>query len=308
MRPFTSFTKSTVATLAVTVLGAISVTMAPSFAAEPDWNKVGQALGKSGKVQAGGVYRVGFPRTDLNVSLDGVPLRTGFAFGGWVAFQPMGDQAMVMGDLVLTQEEITPVMRKLVDDGLQITAVHNHLLRAQPMTLYMHIEGHGEPVALAHAIHDGLAMSKTPFAPPPGTSTPANIDMLGIDRIMGARGQDNGGIYQFGIPRAQPVTEQGMTLPPPMGSAIGINFQPTGFDTAAITGDFVLTAKEVNPVIGALKDAGIEVTALHSHMLQEEPRLFFMHFWANDDALKLARGLRAALDKVDIRKEVAHDK
>ncbi len=308
MHPIITFTKSMVATLAVIVLGATTVAMTPAFAADPDWNRVGQALGKSGKVQAGDVYRVGFPRTDLKVSLDGVPLRTGFAFGGWVAFQLMGDQAMVMGDLVLTREEITPVMRKLVDDGLQITAVHNHLLRALPMTLYMHIEGHGDPVALAHAIHEGLAMSNTPFAPPPGTSTPANIDMLGIDRIMGLRGQDNGGIYQFGIPRAQPVTEQGTALPPPMGSAIGINFQPTGFNTAAITGDFVLTAQEVNPVIGALKNGGIEITALHSHMLQEEPRLFFMHFWANDDALKLARGLRAALDKVDIRKEVAQGK
>lgn len=288
-------------------LVATLILSVPALAA-PDWAKVGQALGKSGAVQAGDVYRVGFPRTDLKVSLDGVALRPGFAFGGWVAFQPTGDQAMVMGDLVLTQQEITPVMRKLVDGGLQITAVHNHLLRAEPMTFYMHIEGHGDPVTLARAIHDGLAMSKTPFAPPPGTSTPANIDMLGIDRILGFRGQDSGGIYQFGIPRAQPVTEQGMALPPPMGSAIGINFQPTGTNTAAITGDFVLTAQEVNPVIGALKTAGIEVTALHSHMLQEEPRLFFMHFWANGDTLKLARGLRAALDKVDVQREVAQGK
>lgn len=132
--------------------------------------------------------------------------------------------------------------------------------------------------------------------------------MLGIDRVMGFRGQDNGGIYQFGIPRAQPVKEEGMSLPPPMGSAIAINFQPTGFNTAAITGDFVLAASEVNPVIAALKDDGIEVTALHSHMLQEEPRMFFMHFWANGDALKLAHGLRAALDKVDVQREVAQGK
>ena len=290
------------------VLLFATLTLAAPALATPDWTQVGQALGKAGSVQAGGVYRVGFPRTDLNVSLDGVPLRTGFAFGGWVAFQPMGDQAMVMGDLVLTQEEITPVMRKLIDGGMQITAVHNHLLRAQPMTLYMHIEGHGDPVTLAHAIHDGLAVSKTPFAPQPGTSQPGNIDLLGIDRIIGYRGQDNGGIYQFGIPRAQPVSEQGMALPAPMGSAIAINFQPTGFNTAAITGDFVLAAQEVNPVIGAFKEAGIEVTALHSHMLQEEPRMFFLHFWANDDTLKLARGLRAALDKVDVRKELAESK
>jgi hypothetical protein len=272
------------------------------MAAEPDWTQVGQALGKSGAVQTGGVYRVGFPRTDLAVSLDGVALRAGFALGGWVAFKPMAEGAMVMGDLVVIQDEVNPVMRKLKEGGIAITAVHNHLLRADPMTLYMHIEGHGDPVKLATAIHAGLALSKTPFSPPPGTATPANIDMLGIDRIMGYTGQDSGGIYQFGIARAQPVTEQGMTLPNAMGAAIAINFQPTGFNTAAITGDFVLLAKEVNPVIDALQGSGIEITALHSHMLEEQPRLFFMHFWANDDALKLARGLRAALDKVDARK------
>jgi biotin operon repressor len=274
----------------------------PTFAAEPDWNQVAQALDKSGNVQAGGVYRVGFPRTDLNVSLDGLALRPGFALGGWVAFQPMGAEAMVMGDLVLTQDEVNPVMRKLEEGGIEITAVHNHLLRAEPMTLYMHVQGHGDPAKLASALHAGLALSKTPFAPPPGTSTPANIDMLGIDGIMGYRGQDSGGIYQFGIPRAQPITDQGMALPGPMGAAIAINFQPTGFDTAAITGDFVLLASEVNPVIKALQANGIEITALHSHMLDEQPRVFFMHFWANDDARKLATGLRAALDKVDVKK------
>jgi hypothetical protein len=281
---------------------ATAALAAPSLAAEPDWTKVAQALGKSGAVQAGGVYRVGFPRTDLKVSLDGVALRTGFAFGGWVAFQPMDTQAMVMGDLVLTQDEVAPVMRKLEEGGIEISALHNHLLRAEPMTLYMHIQGHGDPVKLAGAIHDGLALSKTPFAPPPGTATPGNIDMIGIDRIMGYFGQDSGGIYQFGIPRAQPITDQGMALPGPMGAAIAINFQPTGFDTAAITGDFVLIASEVNPVIRAFQANGIEITALHSHMLDEQPRVFFMHFWANDDARKLATGLRAALDKVDVKK------
>jgi hypothetical protein len=285
----------------IPLIGAVALAT-PTLAAEPDWTKVAQALGKSGAVQAGGVYRVGFPRTDLRVSLDGVALRTGFAFGGWVAFQPMDTQAMVMGDLVLTQDEVAPVMRKLEEGGIEISALHNHLLRAEPMTLYMHIQGHGDPVKLAGAIHDGLALSKTPFAPPPGTATPGNIDMIGIDRIMGYFGQDSGGIYQFGIPRAQPITDQGMALPGPMGSAIAINFQSTGFDTAAITGDFVLIASEVNPVIKAFQANGIEITALHSHMLDEQPRVFFMHFWANDDARKLATGLRAALDKVDVKK------
>jgi hypothetical protein len=290
--------------LVIPLIAAV-VLATPTFAAEPNWNQVAQALGKSGSVQAGGVYRVGFPRTDLKVSLDGVALRTGFAFGGWVAFQPMDTQAMVMGDLVLTQDEVTPVMRTLAQGGINITALHNHLVRTEPVTLYMHIEGHGDPVTLASAIHAALALSKTPFAPPPGTATPANIDMMGIDRIMGYFGQDSGGIYQFGIPRAQPVTERGMALPGAMGAAIAINFQPTGFDTAAITGDFVLLAEEVNPVIQILQANGIEVTALHSHMLAEQPRLFFLHFWANDDSLKLAKGLRAALDQVDVKKDTA---
>ncbi len=281
---------------------AVAALTGPALAADRDWSQVGQALGKSGKVMTGGVYRVSFPRTDLKVSLDGVALRTGFAFGGWVAFLPMGDQAMVMGDLVLTQDEVNPVMRKLEEGGIEITAVHNHLLRSEPMTLYMHIGGHGDPVKLASAIHAGLAMSKTPFSPPPGTSTPNGMDMIGIDKIMGYKGQDSGGIYQFGIPRAKPITEERMTLPAPMGTAIGINFQQTGANTAAITGDFVLLGSEVNPVIKALQANGIEVTALHSHMLDEQPRIFFMHFWANDDALKLATGLRAALDKVDVKK------
>jgi hypothetical protein len=293
MRPIARF---------VTPLIAVALLATPAVAAEPDWTQVGQALGKSGGVQAGGVYRVGFPRTDLKVSLDGITLRPGFALGGWVAFQPMGAEAMVMGDLVLTQDEVAPVMRKLEEGGVEITAVHNHLLRAEPMTLYMHVQGHGDPVKLASAVHAGLALSRTPFAPPPGTSTPGNIDMIGIDRIMGYFGQDSGGIYQFGIPRAQPITDQGMALPGPMGAAIAINFQPTGFDTATITGDFVLLASEVNPVIKALQASGIEITALHSHMLDEQPRVFFMHFWANDDARKLATGLRAALDKVDVKK------
>jgi Domain of Unknown Function (DUF1259) len=281
---------------------ALVAATGPGVAADPDWNKVGQALGKVGTVQGGAVYRVAFPRTDLAVTLDHVALRTGFASTGWVAFMPTGHDTMVMGDLVLTQDEIKPVTQKLAEGGIEVTALHNHLLRVEPMTLYMHIQGHGDPVALASAIRSGLSESKTPFAPPPGSSQPTNIDMVGIDKIMGVKGIDNSGVYNFAIPRRMGVKENDMPLTAPMGTATAIAFQPTGFDTAAITGDFVLTANEVNPVIKALIANGIEVTALHSHMLNEEPRLFFLHFWGNDNALKLATGLRAALDKMDVRK------
>jgi hypothetical protein len=201
-------------------------------------------------------------------------------------------------------------MKKFEEDGIEITALHNHLLRAEPMTLYMHVLGHGDPARLAQALHAGLALSKTPLKAPtaaaPATVNPAaggsDLDTAAIDRAMGQKGKDNGGIYGFTVPRAKPVTEDGMEIPAAMGSATGINFQPTGGGKAAITGDFVLTDKEVNPVIKALEGAGIEITALHSHMLSEQPRLFFMHFWANDDAVKLAQGLHAALAKMDVKK------
>jgi hypothetical protein len=165
----------------------------------------------------------------------------------------------------------------------------------------MHVGGHGDPAKMAAVIHDALAVSKTQLAMAAAAAPPPAIDLdtAQLDQIMGAKGQANGGVYQFNVPRRDPVSMDGMAMTPPapLGVAIGINFQPTGDGNAAITGDFVLTNDEVNPVIRALRAYGIDVTALHSHMLDEQPRLFFMHFWAVDDAMKLARGLRAALDK-----------
>jgi len=202
---------------------------------------------------------------------------------------------------VLLETEINPVMLKLIEGGLEITAVHNHLLRASPATFYMHVGGHGDPARMATVIHDALGASKTPLAPPASAGPPPAVDLdtAQLDQIIGVKGQANGGVYQFAVPRRDAVTENAMQISPvgPMGVAIAIGFQPTGSGKAAITGDFVLTGDEVNPVIRALRANGIDVTAVHSHMLDEQPRLFFLHFWANDDALKLARGLRAALDK-----------
>ena len=278
----------------------VSISGAAS-AQEIDWKKVDEAIGRSPAVVAGDVHRYGFPRSDLSVTLDGVTIRPALALGGWVAFKPMHGQAMAMGDLVLLQTEITPVLTKLIQNGMEITAVHNHVLRGDPATFYMHIGGHGDPVKMAGVIRSALDESKTPLAAPAAPATPPAIDLdtAQLDQIIGVKGQNNSGVYQFGIPRRDPVTEDGMPLTPPgpLGVATGIGFQPTGGGKAAITGDFVLTGDEVNPVIQALRQNGIEVTAVHSHMLNEQPRLFFMHFWANDDALKLARGLRAAIDK-----------
>jgi len=274
--------------------------IATAHAQDIKWDQVDDVLGRKAAV-AGDVHRYGFPRTDLSVTLDGVSIKPALALGGWVAFKPAEGGVMIMGDLVFLESEVNPVMAKMIADGLEITAVHNHLLRANPETFYMHIAAHGDPVRLATVIRDALAESKTPgVVPAPATPAPAvDLDTAQLDQIIGVKGQANGGVYQFNVPRRDPITQHGMQLSPaaPMGVAIGINFQPTGAGKAAITGDFALTSDEVNPVIMALRTHGIEVTALHSHMLDEQPRLFFMHFWAHDDAIELAKGLRAALDK-----------
>jgi hypothetical protein len=272
---------------------------APSLAAEPDWKKLDVMFARPATV-SGAVHRYGFPRLDLKVTLDGVPLKPGFALGGWLAFAPMGEATMMMGDLVLTEAEINPVMTKLLEGGLQVTAVHNHLLRANPPTFYLHVAGKGEAEQLARATRVALEQSKTPpeLGPPPPASADLGIATAEIDKAIGFKGRANGGVYQFGVPRSDSIKQNGMAVPGAMGVAIGINFQPTGEGKAAITGDFVALASEVNPLIKALRDNGIEVTAIHNHMLDDEPRAFFVHFWANDDAVKLAKGLRAGLDAV----------
>ncbi len=271
-----------------------------------DWAQIDEILGRKPAVTED-VHRYGFPRTDLTVTLDGVTIKPSLALGGWVSFKRTHDGAMAMGDVVLLESEINPVMLKMIAGGLEITAIHNHLLRASPATFYMHVAGHGDPAKLATVLHDALAESKTPLQVTPSSNPPSavGLDTAQLDQIIGAKGKTNGGVYQFNVPRRDPVNEGGMQLTPAgaMGVAIGINFQPTGGGKAAITGDFVLTGDEVNPVVLALRTHGIEVTALHSHMLNEQPRLFFMHFWANDDAIKLAKGLRTALNKTSSTKD-----
>jgi hypothetical protein len=267
-----------------------------------DWKAVEQALGKAGSMQPGDVYKVSLPRSDLKVTVAGVELKPALALGSWVAFKNSGGVTMVMGDLVLTEDEVTAVLTKLQAGGVEATALHNHVLHESPRVMYMHIHAMGDGVKIAQAIHDALALTKTPFASAASNqSQDLGIDTKQLDQIMRLSGKVNGGVYQFSVARADKIDDDGMEVPPSMGVANAINFQPTGGGKAAITGDFVLIGAEVNPVIKVLRAGGIEVTALHSHMLNETPRLFFMHFWANDDAQKLARGLRAALDQTNSR-------
>jgi hypothetical protein len=292
----------------IVVVGALLFAASMAAAqnpATPNWKAVEDAMGRPGQMQPGDVIRFGMPRKDLHVMVGSVAIKPGLALGSWAAFQRVEGGAMVMGDLVLTEDEVEPVMRKLQQGGIEIAALHNHLIGESPHVMYMHIASHGDAVKMARAIHDAVALTKTP-GPDAGGAASA-LEALGIDQkkiedILGHAGKVNGGILQIGVPRAETITENAMVVPPTMGVATALNFQPTGDGKAAITGDFVLTGKEVNPVMKALRENGIEVTAVHSHMLMEEPRLFFMHFWANDDAVALARALRAALDLTNSKK------
>jgi hypothetical protein len=267
-----------------------------------DTAKIDEAMGRSGQ-QTGDVYRLGFPRTDLHVSVGGVEIKPGLALGSWAAFAGNDNAAMVMGDLVLLEDELTPVMRKLRAAGFDINAVHNHVLNETPRVIYMHYMGHGKAVELAKALHAALAESKTPLdkpAPPATTAEPPAF-VKTIEDTLGTKGRFAGGVLSFGIPRGGAITDHGMTLTTPQGVAEAINFQETGTGKVATTGDFVLTAEEVNPVISALEEHDIAVTALHSHMLTEQPRLFFMHFWAVGSTESVAAGIKAALSHVAVK-------
>ena len=276
------------------------------LAPNADWHRtIDDALGKPGTEQPGGVWRVSLPRSDLKVALDGVPIRPGFALGSWLAFQEHGRDVMVMGDLVLLEAEVAPVMRRLAAGGLEVTALHNHLLRAQPATMYLHVGGHGDAAKLATALRAALQETATPLqgaAAPAGDGRVEGVDTAAFARALGREGRAAGGVYGVSVPRAEPVRDSGMEVPTAMGSATAIDLQAAGNGKGAVTGDFVLTADEVVPVQRALVEHGIEVTAIHNHMLEDQPRIFFMHFWGVDDPEKLGRGLRAALERTNSRR------
>jgi hypothetical protein len=287
------------------LLASLLFVTSPSLAqpTPPNWAAIDQALGRTGTTQPDGVRRYGFPRSDLHVVLDGVAIKPALALGGWLAFQPMDTAAVVMGDLVLTPDEVNPVMAELLKGGIQVTAVHNHLLRSLPETIYMHVLGRGDPTRLAATVHAALALSHTPLSAP-AAAVPATIDLdtAAVDRIMGKSGKANGGVYQFTFPRAEKIVDDGMVEGASMGTATGVNFQPIGDGRAAVTGDFVLLGSEVDPVMRELRGHAIDVTALHSHMIGEKPTIYFMHFWGVGPTSALATGLRTALDKTNVQR------
>ncbi len=271
-----------------------------------EWKAVEDVFGFPGANLPGGVIRFNMPRKDLHVTVAGIEVKPGLALGAWAAFHHVGDNdAMVMGDLVLTEDEVAPVMKALEDGGVEITALHNHLNGESPKIMYLHMGGHGDPVKMARTIKHAVGLSKTPLPQGGGAKeTPADLgfDVAAVEKIMGRQGNVSDGVLHFNAPRAEKLTEEGMDTPPSMGAGTVINFQPTGNGRAAIAGDFAMTGKEVGPVIKVLVENGIQAVALHSHALDDAPRLFYMHFWANDDAVKLAKALRSALDETNSAK------
>jgi hypothetical protein len=265
-----------------------------------NWTAVNNAIGRSGTLQPDGVMKYSFPRGDLDVSLSGVKIKPALALGSWVAFKRIaGNRAMVMGDLVLTESEVQPVITALEENGVNPSAVHNHLLGESPRIIYVHIAANGDPVRLATVIGSALGRTRTPAATPPVASAVAiDLDTALIHRTLGHAGKVNGGVYQVTVARPHRIRMAGELIPPSMGVSTAINFQPTGGGRAAITGDFVMEAAEVDSIARVLRSSGIAITALHSHMVGETPRLYFMHFWANDNAATLAASIRRALDQI----------
>lgn len=304
MRAVRTITSVAVA-VALFAVATVAVAMDQSRS-DDEWKAVEQALGKSGQIQDGGVLRVAMPRTDLKVTVEGVEVKAGFALGSYAAFRKTGKGAMVMGDLVLLDEEVPEVMAGLEARRFTITALHNHLNQVSPHVMYLHYAGRGDPAELARGLREALSASKTPLGDATSGGSAAaggpTLDEKAIETALGRTGKVNNGVLQVSVPRAEKITENGIELLPAMGVTTALNFQSAGEGKAAVTGDFVLLGREVNPVARALREHGIQVTALHNHALGDSPRLFYMHFWANDDAVKLARGLRAALDLTHSKK------
>ena len=262
-----------------------------------DSTALNNVFGKKGTV-TGNVYKISYPRSDLKVKVGDFSVAPGLALGTWVGIINMGDHSMMMGDLVLLDAEVPKVIDKLMEENLEVTAIHNHLINETPAIKYIHYHGQGDAVTLAQKIKAVLQVTATPLTPPAPQAQIQTIDWSKVTAILGTTGKQNGMLLQYTFPRNEKTMESGMEMPPSMGMATAINFQMEG-TRAAITGDFVMLADEVNAVVKALTDNGIVPTALHSHMLHDEPRLFMMHFWAVGDPEKLATGLKAALDKTN---------
>jgi Domain of Unknown Function (DUF1259) len=290
-------------TLLAAGFGALLCSSIAIAAPPPDggWDAADKVFGQVGKDLPGEVHRFGWPRSDLHVTIGGVPVAPGLALGAWAGFKKTGsgEEAVAMGDLVLLESEVEPVLGELEGGGFDILAIHNHLIGETPRVIYVHFHGHGDAAALAKTLKAALARTKTPASGKAPTKPTAAQEKVfeKLQEALGRKGTMSGTVLQVGVPRAEPILEGGMEVPPSMSMNNPMNFQTVGTQVAT-TGDFVLVADEVNPVLRELHAHGIAATALHSHMLRETPRLFFMHFWGVGTPEKIGGGLKAALSKV----------
>lgn len=291
------------------VLGLLLVLQSPRlFAGSLDaaaWEAADRILGRPAKLLPGDVHKYGWPRSDLHVAIGGTELAPALALGSWAGLFPARTEGhvMAMGDLVLLSDEVNPVVRALQAGGLDVLAVHNHLIGESPQVIYVHFGGHGELRAVATALRGALSATRTPLEAPATAASPSAAESAAFERLqaeLGRKGTLAGRVLQVGVPRTGTIEEDGMPIPPTAGMATSLNFQVVG-GRVATTGDFVLIAEEVNPVIHELEAHGFQVTALHSHMLRESPRLFFMHFWGLDEATKVAQALKAALARTAVQ-------
>jgi len=265
-------------------------------AEQNDLDQVEKILEAKGQVQEGALI-LQFPRTDISVSIDGDPLPTALGFISWVTWKTTGDQTLVMGDLVLLEKEVNPVISALEAVKIGVSALHNHFMQEQPRIMFMHIEGMGKAAELARGMKNALGKTATPQQVAPETpQAPVPLDTRRIQEVMGYSGINSGGVFKIVVGRPG-VISHGMELTSSLGMNSWAGFVGTN-ERAHVAGDMAMTAPEVNRVIHALRNGGIEVVAVHNHMLDEQPRMFFLHYWGSGRAENLAQTVRSALDQI----------
>ncbi|MFE9097883.1 DUF1259 domain-containing protein [Streptomyces sp. NPDC007264] len=289
------------AAAAATAKGTGRVPAVPMPTTLSDWTAVADVLGRQGEMKRV-MYHTGLPRRDLVVISRGVMIKPALALGSHVSFVRYSDGAtLLMGDVVVTERELQPFGDALYEHGIEQTALHKHLLSQFPDIWWVHVHAHGhDPAVIARGLRAAFDRTGTPPPSPPAPARPLDLDTAGIDAAMGVRGVVDDGVYKSIFARRETVTDGGRILPSGLGSTTAINFQPLGGGRAAVSGDCVMVADEVQDVLGALRRAGAELVEVHHHGLRDEPRLFFTHFWAVGDAVGLARGLRAAVDATHV--------
>ena len=283
--------------------GAPPAQHSPIATTAADWKPVTDVLGRTGKLgDKDTTYRIPLVRNDLAVVTQNVPIKPGLSLGGYAVFAKYDDGAMLMADLVVTEAEVGNVTDALQAHGIAQTALHKHLLEQTPPVWWTHVHAMGDLAQLAQGLKAALDATAIPAAAaPPAQQPPIDLDTAGIDAALGRKGTADTGIYKFTLARRDTITDDGHVVPPGFGVTTTINFQPLGAGQAAINGDFVMTAPEVQNVIGALRKGGIAIVELHNHSLTDNPRLFYLHYWAVQDGVTLAKTLRTALDATNLQ-------